>query len=984
MHNIIKLLDTRLCVLFMLQNEENELFVEKIKLALAFQNSGRMQESESVFKELVEKYPVNSDVLNLIGVFYYQTARYSEAVAYMTKAIGINPLPVTFLNLGHAFVALKNFGKAVESYQKAISLDPQYIDAYMTLGRVLSSLNHKNESILCYQQVISINPENFSAYNSLGLIYRGMDKYSEAINCYTKAIELKPDFTESVFNMANVLRISSNPDEALNYYRRAIELKPDFPEAYNNMGAVLNEKNDKIQAEICYKKAIEINPKFVESYCNLASIREEQGKIEEALALCRKAIEINPSYEEAYNKIGVMLYYNKRFDEAENWYRKALIKFPDSEEIHFNLGTIQILKENFEECWQNYNYRHFKNPEQKKKLGMFRKPLWRGEPINGKTLFTYHEQGLGDSLQFVRYFPLLKQMGVNVIFKCQKPLIELFKQNYPDIEITDDLIDENILNFDAFLPLLNIQGAFRTNLNNIPTPEKYIEANPDKVNYYKNTFFNNDKFKLGIFWQGSANNKNDKNRSISLDFFSEFEKMENVSLYSLQKGVGEEQLTNSSLNITHLGNTFNDFSDTAAALANLDLLITVDTAIAHLAGAMGIPTWILIPFMPCWRWFLDRVDSPWYDSVMLFRQREAGNWEEVKQRMMLALKEKVSGNYSPLLIQTMIGEEMVCSRVRITEPNSFLSLIPGVRTTEAIKTADLGVGEKFNDKIFIWQRVWPGGTGQQKQLLSKNYIIVNEIDDDPFRWEDDFKRNNFFTFRSCHGIQTSTEPLAECLREYNPNVKVFQNQLAYLPPPRSYNDYESSTINLFFGALNREEDWKPILPVLNKVLSGYGSKIKVKVIYDKLFFNSITATNKEYYPFCPYNVYENILRQCDIAILPLEPNRFNRMKSDLKFIECAGHGVAVLASPTVYANTLEDGKTGLIFNSLNEFEENLVKLIENVSFRWKLIQNAYEYVAQNRMLIMHYRERYDWYSEMLSNRSKLNEELRIRVPELYF
>ena len=353
---------------------------------------------------------------------------------------------------------------------------------------------------------------------------------------------------------------------------------------------------------------------------------------------------------------------------------------------------------------------------------------------------------------------------------------------------------------------------------------------------------------------------------------------------------------------------------------------------------------------------------------------------QIKSLQYIVRAVKSGVKIKPLLIQTMIGEEKVCSRVRVTEPHSFCSTIPGVKTVESNKTVDLNIGNSYENKVFIWQRIISQKPDQQKQLFSRNYLVINEIDDDPLRWEEQFKKNNFFAFRSCHGVQVSTEPLAEFLKQFNPNVKVFKNQLAYLPPVRTYKN-EKTTI--FFGALNREEDWKPILHSLNKVISDYEDKISVKIIHDKLFFDSLNTKNKEFKSYCPYNVYENILKQCDIAILPLEFNHFNSMKSDLKFIECAGHGVATLATPTVYKNTIDEGKTGLIYNSVEEFEEKLVKLIEDVDFRHELAKNAYNYVAENRLLSMHYQERTDWYYEMIEKLPQLNEELKSRAPELF-
>lgn len=229
-------------------------------------------------------------------------------------------------------------------------------------------------------------------------------------------------------------------------------------------------------------------------------------------------------------------------------------------------------------------------------------------------------------------------------------------------------------------------------------------------------------------------------------------------------------------------------------------------------------------------------------------------------------------------------------------------------------------------------------------------------------------------------MQTSTEPLAEFLRQINPNVVVFKNQLAYLPEPRQY---KSDGVTIFFGALNREEDWAPIMPALNRVLTEYGDRVRARVIYDKQFFEALATPHKELEPFCSYEQYQEILRTCDIGLLPLNPTRFNSMKSDLKFVECAGHGVTVLASPTVYEGSILSGETGLIYRSVEEFEAKLRQLIDDTAWRQKLAGNAYQWVRDNRLLSQHFHKRRDWYLQMRDRLPRLNEELRNRVPELF-
>ena len=335
----------------------------------------------------------------------------------------------------------------------------------------------------------------------------------------------------------------------------------------------------------------------------------------------------------------------------------------------------------------------------------------------------------------------------------------------------------------------------------------------------------------------------------------------------------------------------------------------------------------------------------------------------------------------PLLIQTMIMAPLACDRVRVLEPDQFSDTIPGVRTVSSVKSADLGIARPEEGKVFIWQRgsLQPDELAKIQTLLGKDYLIIAEMDDDPRCWPE-HEQNQFLTYRACHGIQTTTEPLAAFFRTINPNVAVFPNQLAYLPPQREYP--QNNTVKLFFGALNSQADWQAILPTLNQVLADYGEQISAQVIHDREFFEALAITNKVFEPFCDYERYQALLRTCDIALLPLNPTAFNSMKSDLKFIECAGHGVTVLASPTVYKASIQSGETGLIYDSLTEFSAQLRQLIENPSFRQQLANNAYQWVKQNRLLAQHYRRRWDWYCQMRDELPRLTQELWQRVPEL--
>ena len=330
-----------------------------------------------------------------------------------------------------------------------------------------------------------------------------------------------------------------------------------------------------------------------------------------------------------------------------------------------------------------------------------------------------------------------------------------------------------------------------------------------------------------------------------------------------------------------------------------------------------------------------------------------------------------------LLIQSLLGETKVCARTRILEPDQFLGTIPGVRTLSEVASAHLQEAGGAADKVFIWQRVQVGEVSRQQELLRRGYLIVAEMDDDPLRWPE-HRQNDFFTFRSCHAVQVSTEALAQFMRQLNPNVAVFPNQLAVLPPPRPRDEAEAVTV--FFGALNREPDWAPVMPELNRLLQRCSERLRLTVVHDRAFFDALETRNKKFIPFCSYEEYTAALRQSDIALLPLLPGHFNEMKSDLKFLECAGHGVAALASPTVYAATVRDGETGLIYNTPQEFGQKLALLIEDRPFRRKLTDAAYAWVGGNRLLCRHYKQRYFWYRDLLSRLPDLNRELEQRLP----
>jgi SAM-dependent methyltransferase len=345
-----------------------------------------------------------------------------------------------------------------------------------------------------------------------------------------------------------------------------------------------------------------------------------------------------------------------------------------------------------------------------------------------------------------------------------------------------------------------------------------------------------------------------------------------------------------------------------------------------------------------------------------------------------------------LLIQSLLGAPEAVHRVRVHEPDRLSASIPGVRTLSSVEEIAFDAGRPGESKVIILSRSSlgrPDSLGRLRQLQKSGYLMIAELDEELPSNSDadspplshqmwDAKR----ALRAVHAIQTSTPQLAAELGKHGPEVVVFRNQLSQLPPPPR-TEASAGPVVLFFGARGRELDWQPWMPTLNRVLCRFAGAVAVNVLEDRKLFDALTIEHKHFFPGAPYPDYLATLRASDIAFLPLAPDREGRMKSDLLFIECAGQGVCALASPTVYEETLVDGQTGCLFRTADELEARLTALLEDRALRRRLASNAYAYVARERLLSQHYRERSQWYLGLLGELPRLNRELRERSPELF-
>ena len=536
-----------------------------------------------------------------------------------------------------------NFDSETEAYKKVIESDPLNINACFILANIYNENNKYISAIEYYNKAIALNPAYAIIYNNLGIAYAKNNEHAKAVKSFEKAVELG----HKEITTYNYTGISYNRleiyDKALECFNKALNIDPNFAGTYIYLGNCYNDTEKFDKAIESYKIAIKLNPVNFEAYNNLGNSYKETEEYDTAIECYNRALELNPDHIETFINIGVSYYCKNDFDKAEKYYKKAIEYNPEYGEAYNNLSTIYRMKGDFERGWELFEQRFNLRPDNKNRLALpaIDQPAWTGSSIKNKTVYVYWEQGFGDTLMFVRYLPVLAAMGARVLFKPQKELETLLRQNNLNAEIISPFAVDSSVKFDEHVSLMSLPGILKTDLTNIPYSEGYLKADPEKEKFYKEKYFNNDKFKIGIFWQG--NPKGFKRRAAKPEYFYKFAKLENVQLYSLQKGYGTEQLKEipEEINIIDLGSGFNDYSDTAAAITNLDLVITIDTSVAHLSAALQKETWIMLNFDNEWRWLLEGETTPWYKHIKLFRQKCKSDREESFEKALEELKIKI-------------------------------------------------------------------------------------------------------------------------------------------------------------------------------------------------------------------------------------------------------------------------------------------------------------------------------------------------------
>jgi tetratricopeptide (TPR) repeat protein len=569
--------------------------------ATGYHQKGQYEQAEQLYRQVLALAPKHADSLHLLGLILADRGSLTQGLSLINQAIDCNPkFAAYYLNRGLIYKRLNQPNQAIEDYQRAVDIEPRMIEAYCNLGDSLFEQQRVDEAIDAYQSALKLNSRHRNACHNLGNAYLEKENYQQALVCYQNALAIQ-EGPETLSNIGVTLVGLNRIEEAIAYHQKAIQADPDFSKAYSNLGLALSQLNRLTEAEDCYRKALAIEPENAEFYSNLGVNYKDQGKVDKALNCFKKSLGIDPS----------------------------------SSKAQFNEAISLLIRGDFNNGWQKYESR-FGLKERLHTDYHFSQPVWQGENFSDKTLFVYVEQGLGDTIQFIRYLPQVAERGGQIIFECQSKLIPLLKEQR-HLKI-DRIIPRGAPPpyFDYHIAIMSLPRIFNTTLETIPSKYAYIIPSSRKLN----CIHQNNHKKVGIVWAGGKQHKNDRNRSIPLNYLEPLFANKHIDFYSLQYERYDEIQRYD--NVFDLSAHINDFSDTAAIINELDLVISVDTSVAHLSGAIGKTTWILLPFAPDFRWLLDREDNPWYESARLFRQPNIGDWKSVIRRIKDELEKLVA------------------------------------------------------------------------------------------------------------------------------------------------------------------------------------------------------------------------------------------------------------------------------------------------------------------------------------------------------
>jgi tetratricopeptide (TPR) repeat protein len=637
-----------------------------LQQALEHHRSGRLNEAEQLYRQALLADPANGDAHHLLGMIalargcaleainslsaaiarnpnaaqyhehlgtaYLAAGRTAEAVASCRDAVRLAPGSAAAHNeLGNAIRAQGDVTESEDCYRTALKLDPQLAAAHNNLGNALADQHRLPEALVCFQQAAQLNGPSAEIYFNLGNCHVVLGHRNESIAAYRQAVAIRPELVRAHYNLARELYAAGQSSEAVASYREALRLEPGLIDAHNDLGAALHALGDLEEAKASFGRALALRPDHESATQNLARILIDQRKLDEAEDVYENFVQLQPDSVNGNFFWAGRMQANGKFAEAAAIYRRVLELAPDHAEAHYYLGTCLLATGQFTAGWQEYEWR-LKGPDA---APPHPQPIWDGQPLHGQSILVYSEWAYGDTLQFVRYVPMVVERGGNVVLEVQPGLIPLLGQSgfaqliargqrpFPDCPLC--------------VPILSLARIFETTVETIPAPIPYLRADPRRVDIWRSRLSAYPGYRIGVCWGGSDQAMIER-RSMSLAEFAPLTRVSGVRLISLQKGAQCEEIKEwrDRLGIIDFGDELDAdgaFLDTSAMMRNVDLVISCDTSTAHLAGALGTQVWMPLSAGNAWHWMQRRSDSPWYPTMRLFRQSCLDDWNEPFQRM---------------------------------------------------------------------------------------------------------------------------------------------------------------------------------------------------------------------------------------------------------------------------------------------------------------------------------------------------------------
>ena len=589
---------------------------EQHKIARHWHQQGQLTQAANIYLNTLETHPDDFNATHMLGVIACQMDDFDTSIELIKKAIGINSnIAPAYSNLAFVLRKAARFQESIEFYEMAIALKEDEPDYHFQHAITLAVQDELEKAVESYDKAILLKANFATAYNNKGVALAKLGRFDAAIHSFESAIVARHDFHEAYFNLGNNLDAIGRLKEAVLRYTQAIEIKPEYVDAFINRGNTFKKLNRFQDSFADYQSAIVVDPLNYEAYLNLGVSYAEVKRIEDAISCYDNALSIKPDYIEAQWNKSLALLLNGDYISGFHLFESRLKR-----------GKSPLSKRDFQ------------------------RPMWLGgELLKGKSILLHAEQGLGDVIQFCRYAKLVKDLDAKVILEVPKQLVALLRQ----LDYVDVLIErgESRPAFDFHCPLMSLPMVFGTELTSIPMSSPYLRADEVKVQYWKSKLVEKNSLKVGVVWNGGFRPDQpelwatNERRNIPLDVFAKGLNFLDADFFSLQKGdPAESEIRDRELqywpdgNFHNYASELNDFTDTAALIENLDIVLSVDTSTAHLSAAMGKPTWILNRYDTCWRWLLDRDDSPWYKAVSLYRQSSDIDWEPVVGRVADDLK----------------------------------------------------------------------------------------------------------------------------------------------------------------------------------------------------------------------------------------------------------------------------------------------------------------------------------------------------------